>query len=426
MTMDMGEFSRQLAGCDSFKLRRAVERLREGLFDPFGVKLLTAHEEQLNKVFDKGVQTLQSNKSPHLCVCGSYGQGKSHSLTYIRERALGQGFVTSLINLDPREIPFQDFRQVYRALISQIRLPGSGDTLVQCWKKLAGKQADNIIPDSMPHFFKAVLTAMANKNMVLSKKQRGLKKHATFRPREFPWLLANALQGEGLPVYRLRHALKYRQVEFYKDASLVCKGWQPYFQAVCSLAEMFQNMGFKGWVLLFDEGESIGQRSVNIRRKSYAILDRFFSPIVSSTGLYPIFAFTDDFFMQVQGEDYERFDTRQEDKPYFAKDYGAAWKNLHFHHLHDLSNRDWQSLTAKLTRMHAQAYGWEPAEKEVVARLAEVVDVAVGQEARLKIKTCIGELDILQQEIVLAGSLSENILFHNSRSVNIDELVKTK
>lgn len=404
----MDEFSRLLADSDAFKLRRAVERLREGLFDPFGVQLLTAREEQLNRVFDKGVQALLSNKSAHLCVCGSYGQGKSHSLTYLCERARSQGFVTSMINLDPREIPFQDFRQVYRALVSQICFPDSADTLVQGWKKLAGKQPANIIPDSMPHFFKAILTALAHENIVLSKKQRGLKKHATFRPREFPWLLANALMGECLPVYRLRHALKYRKVSFYKDASLVCKGWEPYFQAVCSLAEMFKNMGFKGWVLLFDEGESIGQRGVNIRRKSYAILDRFFAPINWVPGLYPIFAFTDDFFMQVQGEDYERFDTRQEDRPYFAKDYSAAWNNLHLYHLHDLSAKDWQNLTAKLTRMYAMAYGWKLPEKEVVVMLAEVVDATGDQEARFRIKACINQLDILQQETALSLEQDSN------------------
>lgn len=400
--MEMNEFSRLLENSDNFKLRRAVERLRDGLFDPFGVQLLTAREAQLNKVFDKGVQALFSNKSPHLCVCGSYGQGKSHSLAYIRERALGQGFVTSQINLDPREIPFHDFRQVYRALVSQIRFPGSDDTLVQCWKSRAGEQTTDIIPDSMPHFFKAVLTALAQKNMALSKKKRGLKKHVTFRPREFPWLLANALKGESLPLYRLRHALKYRQVSFYKDASLVCKGWEPYFQVVCSLAEMFQNIGFKGWVLLFDEGESIGQRPVNIRRKSYTILDRFFSPATVLPGLYPIFAFTDDFFMQVRGEDYERVDTRQEQQyPYFEKNFGQAWHNLNLHHLHDLSAKDWQNLTAKLIRMHAKAYAWEPTEKEIAGKIAEVVPATGGQDTRLKIKGLIDQLDLGQQEIVL-------------------------
>lgn len=65
--MDMDEFSSVLNGCDNFLLRRAVERLREGLFDPFAVQLLTARESLLNKVFDAGANSLSRNESPHLC-----------------------------------------------------------------------------------------------------------------------------------------------------------------------------------------------------------------------------------------------------------------------------------------------------------------------------------------------------------------------
>ncbi|HDO30021.1 MAG TPA: hypothetical protein ENG79_03040 [Desulfobacteraceae bacterium] len=409
--MDSDNFPGLLENSDNFTLRRAVERLRDGLFDPFAIQLLTAREAQLNKVFDKGARQLAQNQSPHLCICGSYGQGKSHSLTYIRERALEQGFVTSQVNLDPREIPFHDFRQVYRALVSQIRFPGSDDTLVQCWQRWVGEREQKVnlknnmglsecIPESMPHFFKSVLTALAQENIPLSRKQKGLKKNVTFRPREFPWLLASALKGESLPVFRLRHALKYRQVSFYKEASLVCRGWQPYFQAVASLGRMFQNMGFKGWVLLFDEGESIGQRPVNIRRKSYMILDHCFSPTAPHSGIYPIFAFTDDFFVQVRSEDYERVYTKQEQElTYFEKNYGQAWQHVNLYHLRDLAAKDWQDLTARLVRLHAEAYGWEPSLQEIADKMAEVMKATAGQEARLKIKALVEQLDLGQQEV---------------------------
>ena len=131
----MPSFFPLLEEADNFTLRRAVERLREGLFDPFGVSLLTARESQLNTMFDQGTQALAKNKGAHLCVCGSYGQGKSHSLTYLRQRALEQGFVVSSINLDPREVPLHDFRQVYRALMSQISFPEGDDSLVEVWER---------------------------------------------------------------------------------------------------------------------------------------------------------------------------------------------------------------------------------------------------------------------------------------------------
>ncbi len=408
--MNINAFSSLLADSDNFSLRRAVERLRDGLFDPFAVRLLTASESQLNTVFDKGAKAVSRNQSPHLCVCGSYGQGKSHSLTYIRERAHEQGFVTSLINLDPREVPFHDFQQVYRALAASIRFPGSSDSLVQYWKKWHSEHGHNrkesgipaCIPDSMPHYFTSVLTALVSKNRLLTSRQKGLKKNSTFRPREFPWILANGLKGETIPVFRLRHALKYRDISFYKDYSLARKGWELYFQAMCSFGEMFQNMGFKGWVPLFDEGESIGQRAINIRRKSYVILDRLFVPAAPLTGLFPIFAFTDDFFMQVENEDYERVYSKNEQEcPYFAKNYGREWKKLNCYHLHDLSSKEWHTMIAMLIRLHGRAYDWEPSIQDMSKTLETVLKGAGGQDARLKIKAIVEQLDIAQQAMVL-------------------------
>ena len=412
--VDQANFVQLLENAGNFKLRRAVERLREGLFDPFGVRLLTARETQLNNVFDNGVKALERNKSTHLCICGNYGQGKSHSLTYIRQRALTKGFVTSQINLDPREIPFNDFRQVYRALVSQISFPNSESSLVKWWRDLSGEQKIfwenngtgplDIIPESMPHFFKAVLAAIAQDNIQLSKRQKGLKKHAAFRPREFPWLLANALNGDNLPVFRLRHAMKYRQVAFYKDASLVCKGWQPYFEAICSLSAMFQKIGFKGWALLFDEGESITQPRVNVRRKSYTILNQFFSPASDLPGLYPIFAFTDDFFMQVHEEDYVRVYLRNEQEfPYFEKNYAKSWLHLNIYRLHDLSIREWKTMAEKLIHFHAKAYDWKPPEIEMREEMAEILAKKGDREARLKIKAMVNQLDLAHQKIVLGG-----------------------
>jgi len=399
----MNEFSSLLEKSHNFLLRRGMERLREGLFDPFAVQLLTAGETKLARAFEKGVTAVAKNEPARLQICGSYGQGKSHSLTWIREHALQKGFVVSLINLDPREIPFHDFRQVYRALMAAIRFPGSNDNLVQFWKTWSNDHqgALDSIPDSMPHFFRSVLTALTSKNIPLTRKQKRLKKHSTFRPREFPWILANALKGEQLPVFRLRHALKYRDVPFYKDASLVCKGWEPYLQAMYSFAELFQNMGFKGWVVLFDEGESIGQRPVNIRRKSYTILDQIFVPARPVRGLYPIFAFTDEFFLQVQEEDYERVFTKQEQEfPYFEKNYGRSWQQIPRHHLHDLAASDWQDIISKLIRLHAAAYGWQPQEDEIRKQMQTALKKAGTQEARLKIKTLVALLDIAQQKNV--------------------------
>jgi hypothetical protein len=409
--MDTSVFLQALERVTAFQLRRVVERLRDGLFDPLGVQLLTAHEAHLNRAFDHGVNALANNSSAHLCICGAYGQGKSHSLTYLRQRALEQGFVTSMINLDPREIPFYNFRQVYQALVAEIRFPGMEKTsLVNQWKAWAKeKRTQNpdfdvldLLPDEMPHLFKAVLVALAQENVRLSKREKALKKHASFRPREFPYLLARALGGETIPVYRLRHAFRYREVSFYKDASLTCRGTDPYVRMVYGLARLFQQMGFKGWVMLFDEGESIVQTRITSRSKSYQILHKMFVPDFPVFGFYPVFAFTDDFFMKVREEDYEQVRIRNEvEFRYFNQNYAESWGDLTVYRLHDLTLKEWKELSEKLIVLHARAYGWQPPETRTREEMADRLSKTRHQEARLKLKALVDQLDLIHQEQIL-------------------------
>jgi len=427
--MKDSDFLKALDSAGNFQLRRAAERLREGLFDPMGVQLLTSGETHLNRVFDRGVRELNKHKAAHLCICGAYGQGKSHSLTYLRNRALGKGFVTSQINLDPREIPFHNFQQVYRALVTNIQFPDMETSLADCWKIWADQfksweespatdneqlTSDNeqhaarlleILPDEIPHFFRTVLTALALETVSLSKHERRLKKHAAFRPHEFPYLLGRSLIGEAIPVYRLKPAFRYREVFFYKDASLLCRGWQSYLGMIFGLSRLFQEMGFKGWVLLFDEGEAITQTPINSRSKSYQILHRIFAPETPVPGFYPVFAFTDDFFMQVREEDYDRIRLwRGEESLYFDQDYGHAWRNLVVHRLQDLSSKEWINLSTRLMLLHARAYGWEPPKRAYQQMTRRRLSETKGQEARLKIKALVDQLDLVHQDEVLGNS----------------------
>lgn len=402
-----------------FKLRRAIERLREGLFDPVAVRLLTAHEKHLNEAMDRAFAKVDEGKAPHLCVVGAYGQGKSHSLTYIQDRALREGFAASMINLDPREIPFRDLGQVYRALMAGLKLPGKVDSFTSKWKAWAedkngakeeatGSLAD-LLPEEIPHFFKCVLVAIAQKSLAqksisLPDKQKNSKKHAGFRPREFPYLLSRAINGEPVPTARMRDAFKYRQVSFYKEGSLVCRGSEPFLNMIRGLASLFRKIGYRGWVVLFDEAESISQAQVFARSRSYKLLDRMFSPEAGTAAeLFPVFAFTDDFFERVKQEDYGRARIREDmEIPYFERNYAEAWQGLNLYRLHDLSKEEWKELSRKLIRLHATAYGWSPPEPRMQEAMARRLDELRSQETRLKLKALVDQLDLAQQEMLFA------------------------
>jgi hypothetical protein len=247
-----------------------------------------------------------------------------------------------------------------------------------------------------------ILFALAKETVSLSQKERRLKKHEAFRPWEFHDLLSRALMGEKVPVYRLRPVFRYRQVPFYKDEPLACRGWEPYLRLVFGLSRLFRQMGFKGWVLLFDEGESISQCRINSRSKSYEILHRMFFPKFPVPGFYPVFAFTDDFFLQLRQEDYTRVSIRGGvEQTYFERIYATAWHDLNVCRLNDLSDQEWRDLSRKLIALHTRAYGWEPSEEKIHKKMARRLTETRAQESRLKLKSLVDQLDLIHQDQVL-------------------------
>ena len=312
---------------DRFSLRCAVERLRDGLFDPIAVNRLTVENDQIENVFSKGLKAVGKGKSDHLCICGSYGQGKSHTLTYLNQLALSQGYATSVVQLDLREVPFHQFSIVYQAIMERLTLP-DGNKFTNAWKNWASKNSLEFL-GTMPHRFRMILTAMLCKNKRLTPQENSLKKHQAYRPKEYGYWLDQALMGYDVPAAHLKSVCKYREVEGYRDQSLTCRGNEPYFQMIQSLGNVLKEMGYKGLLLFFDEAESIAQVRLGHRVKSYYLLDQFFQ---TKGFVFPIFAFTDDFFDKVKYEPYG------DNKEIFPKNYEEAWQNLNILRLSDFSS----------------------------------------------------------------------------------------
>jgi hypothetical protein len=391
----------------AFELRRALERLREGLFDPLAVRLLTAHRQELDARLQQDWQRLERDEAVHLCVCGAYGQGKSHTLAYIEQHALQQGYAVSAINLDPREVPWHLFRQVYRALMLALRLPASDDgsaaaseTLIRAWSAWARQQtlsADDqsaslaaLLPDDMPHIFKAILVALAQSTVPIPPQCRRARRHRQYRPAVFPWTLRRALDGETVPVAQLRAALKYRQVSFYLQGSLALGSDEPFLGMLLTLPQLFRRLGYRGWVVLFDEAEAMAQVRRPTRARSYRLLHRLLFSDSPRPGLYPVFAFTPDFFQRVQEEDF--------DQPPFDRDYARAWRHLAVYDLRGLSEAEWQGICQQLIVLHGAAYDWPADPEQLGPRLSARLRTMRAPEPRFVLKALVDELDQEQQQ----------------------------
>lgn len=422
--MDDPTFQAQLNKAGNYEHRRAVERLREGLFDPLSIRLLTTGQKKLDTVFEKGLDALAENNQSHLCICGAYGQGKSHSLKYLQQKTLKKNFVVSYINLDPRQVPFHNFHEVYKALMKNMKFPDEETCFIDVWKTFAkdwlASQQDNkkkdiseLIPEEIPHRFKTILAALAQKNLPIPLKKQKLKKYARLKPKSFSWILKSALMGKNIPVWRLRSVLYFRQVSFYREKSLVCREQDQYLNMVQGMAKLIQRIGFKGWIVLFDEGESIIQTRITLRSKSYELLHKIFFPLTKTCGFYPVFAFTNDFFTYVTDEEYDRTKEQKNSNKsnpveitYFRRNYSEIWKNITIHRLQDLSSQEWKILIIKLIKLHAAAYRWKPSVDIVQNQIKQKLSKHPGAQTRLKLKFLVNLLDLEQQKQIMENHSS--------------------
>lgn len=366
---------------DVFCTRRAVERLRDGLFDSIAMSRLTVEDDSIKKKFSEGLKALEKGISDHLCICGSYGQGKSHTLSHLNQQALSEGYATSFVQLDLREIPFHQFSVVYHTLMKNLSLPG-GEKFSVAWKKWGTDHSLDLL-EAMPYRFQMILKAMLCKNP--------LKKDKNYRPKESAHLLEKALTGHILPVTHLKKIFKYQDIEGYQNQSLTCRGNLPYVQMVQALGVLLQEMGYKGLVLFFDEAESITQGRLSQRAKSYEILDLFFK---SKKSIYPILALTDDFFDKVNGEQYDENQT-------FSQNYSESWKDLNIVRLQDLSSEGWDSLQNHLIQLYAQAYQIDLSNHltGIKEKLQNLLEKLKAQEIRFKLKALVNKLDIETQHL---------------------------
>jgi hypothetical protein len=257
----------------------------------------------------------------------------------------------------------------------------------------------------IPHRFRAILTALALENQKIPKKKRRFKKYARYRPWQFAWVLKNALMGKDIPAFQLQAAFKYRTVSFYRDRSLVCQGNADYLALVQGMAQVFVAMGYKGWVVLFDEGEAIVQAGILGRARSYALLQALFFPDRNGRAgaLYPVFAFTHVFFSFVAQEDFSRIRTvRNRTAPYFPMDYHRSWQSLPIHYLRDLGPGAWQELIRGLIQAHARAYGWHPEKEQMINQMTQALARHQSVETRLKLKYLVTCLDLALQDQMLS------------------------
>jgi len=102
---------------------KVLENLRQGA-PPYG---MSSYFTVGDSGDIQGLESLIGGKGPHL-IEAAPGCGKSHLLDHVREKALEQGFIVSLVRLDSeQEIRFNRLDQIVGAVFRALEVPGIGD-----------------------------------------------------------------------------------------------------------------------------------------------------------------------------------------------------------------------------------------------------------------------------------------------------------
>lgn len=251
------------ASADKISLRRAYEAINLGVVppDPSSLIEMTIAGDQMK---DRVVSWLSDAKDEGLCkvVFGDYGTGKSHYLRVVSCIARQMGWVTSLIEFDPKAADPAKPHLIYRALMSNLVFPHREDGAVSFGFMGLIKEIrenwdgvrDRPLFKRSPWFKNAIETLLFYPH---SEDQDYLDACA--------WLV-----GEGIDLRVIRKmasgagkkATNIPRMPKIKETADI------YVYHLVVINDICRALGYKGLVIILDEAEHV--RGYNVRRKERA------------------------------------------------------------------------------------------------------------------------------------------------------------
>ena len=342
--------------------RRAIEALRSGVPNRDAVRVMGCNQGAVERLFiDKLRQVpdyLAADKQVSgLLMSGDFGTGKSHLLEYLEDSALSEGFVCSRVVIS-KETPLYDPAKLYRAAVESAAVPGHAGQAIQ---EMALRLHET---DEYARFYQwcnstgASVSALFPATLFLHERLRA--------DPELIEAIVNFWSGEHLAIKEIRDGLKLLDSAPLFALRAVPARRLP-FERFLFTARMVAGAGYKGWLILIDEVELIGQYSLLQRARSYAELARWMGLLENERypGVLTVAAITVDFDARVlQGKgDFSSVRLRLESRDSAMVARAETGMRLIRRDAVELKQPDEVTLRetyARLQQLHARAYAWEP------------------------------------------------------------------
>lgn len=279
---------------DPMPARRAIEALRSGVPDRAAVAALGSSAPEIEDRFQNLLGAVEERSAEPggpsgFLVAGNFGSGKSHLLESLRQHALAQRFVVSMVVIS-KETPLYDPIKLFRAAIDNAQLPDRRGAAMPLLAEALNPRGDayrdfdiwaqQARPEMLNQRFAATLY---------------LFEHARQDPELYERIVA-FWSGDPLGIGDLKRALRAQgERSTYVFDKIDQRALA--FQRFRFAAHLMRATGYRGWALLVDEVELIGRYSLSQRARSYAELARWTSNLKGESypGILTVFAITSDF-----------------------------------------------------------------------------------------------------------------------------------
>jgi hypothetical protein len=277
--------------------RRAIEALRAGVPNRAAIRLLGSTATAISDRFQSDLHRCRAGLATGTAtrgqiVSGGFGTGKSHLLGYLRELALQDEFVVSVVSIS-KETPLFDADRLFVAAMRNGAVPRRNDDVMTAVLSRLKPNTESF--DLLEQWTMSAAAALSPLFPALL--------HLIPRPETTPERLAQIgrfLAGNRLSQATVRQwlseagARRMFTLKPVKPAELAR-------QRLRFAPRLMAAAGFGGWCVLLDEVELVGRYSVLQRGRSYAELARWLSLDAEAgvPGIIALAAVTDDFAANV-------------------------------------------------------------------------------------------------------------------------------
>lgn len=366
-----------------FEARHVIEALRSGIPSRAVGQYFSEARPKIMKEITDSIDTVgETGKSSGMVISGKYGEGKTHLLNTVLDLAHSNNMVVSYLSLS-KETPFDKLYLVYQKLVNYTFLP----------KRLQPgfeQVLENMTPNS----------PLANEMLLYAAKQLEtdklyylLRSYLNTEDQDEKFLLQADLEGDFIANVPLKQIYKriFQQKVTYNVNFSKTKHCKDYF---AFLSHLFVQLGYNGWVILFDETELIGRLGKKARLNAYRNMSRFLMPDSELESTYSMFALGASYIEDVIEAKHE-FQNLAEIYPGEEEPMKSVLEQIiKAPQLLPLTKDEIYEVLHKVQMFHGRAYDWNP--NVSIETMADATESG-GYLLRTKIRAAIEFLDQLYQ-----------------------------